>query len=390
MQNFLGISGAGQTDRKKIGTRTSLVGVIINVSLFTFKLIAGFLSKSIAITADAVSNLSDTASSIISLISFKISSKPPDKEHPFGHARAEYLFSSVVSMAIVFIGINTGRESIKKIINPEEINFSYIAIAVLVVSILAKIFLMVFYTKVGKKIESDMLRAAALDSRSDVLSTSVILIGFIAAKFINFPIDGILGFLVALSIVYAGFTIIKDTFDRIIGVGGSEQDIDSISEFILSYDGILGIHDLIIHDYGPMNTFCSAHAEVDYKVDIIESHDLIDRIESDAVSKLGIQMILHMDPLITDDPLLEERKVDAERAIKSVDESLSLHDFRTVENKGTINLIFDVTVPSAVPGNVHEISEKIQEELRKINPKYHGVITFDRKYFRSETVGDIK
>lgn len=370
-------------DRQEYGNFATIVGLVINILLFIIKFIAGIITKSISIKGDAINNLSDSFSSILSLISFKISSKPADKEHPFGHARTEYIFSSFMSMIIILISYKLVRESIEKILEPQKIVFSYITIIILLISIFAKYYQGIFYKKIGEKIDSNLLIANSVDSKSDVISTTSILIATVFSKFISFPVDGIMGIVVSIIIFKSGLEILIDTVNRIVGEAPTVQEEEKIIEFVESYDGILGTHDLIVHDYGSNHVFASIHAEVNAKKDVILSHEIIDKIENDAITKLGIQLIIHMDPLIVDDVRINKFNKYAEDCLREIDSSLSLHDFRIVDSGEIINLIFDVDVPAETEISDDTLKLKMVKKLRVINPKFHPVITVDRNYLKS-------
>lgn len=376
--------------RTRIGKMTSMVGFSVNLFLFLVKLLVGIWSASLAIMGDSVNNLTDSASSLISLLSFRISAKPADDEHPFGHARAEYLMSSIVAVIVMGIGLSLLKESIFRILNPSDVNFTVVSFGILLFSILVKLWMSSFYSFVGDLIHSSMLRAMALDSRADVLSTTVVAIGFISSLWLPLSLDGILGCGVALFILYSGFSILRETIDRILGVGSNSLEGRDISSFLLSYEGVYSIHDLIVHDYGPGNVFASVHVEMDARKDMLENHALIEKMESEAVTKLGIQLIIHMDLLFVDDEESRIMRSDAEIAIRRVDERLSLHDFRKVKSNQFQNLIFDVDVPVECTLSNEELNIAIELELKKLNQEYHGVMTFDRKYIRSAVMGKIE
>ncbi len=376
--------------RARIGKMTSVVGFSVNFFLFLVKLLIGIWSASLAIIGDSVNNLTDSASSLISLLSFRISAKPADDEHPFGHARAEYLMSSVVAVIVMGIGLSLLKESVLRIWKPSDVNFTVVSFGILLFSILVKLWMSSFYFFVGEKIHSSMLRAMALDSRADVLSTTVVAIGFLSSLWLPFSLDGFLGLGVAFFILYSGFSILHETIDRILGVERDSSEGQEISSFLLSYEGVYDIHDLIVHDYGPGNVFASVHVEVDARKDMLDNHALIEKIESEAVRKLGVQLIIHMDLLFIEDEESNKMRSDAEIAIGRVDERLSLHDFRKVESSRFQNLVFDVDVPVECTLSNEELYVAIESELKKINREYHGVMTFDRKYIHSPVMGKIE
>ncbi|MEL3908342.1 MAG: cation diffusion facilitator family transporter [Treponemataceae bacterium] len=375
----------------RAGNFASLTGLFINILLFASKLLVGLLASSISIIADAINNLSDSFSSCIAVASFHISKKPADKNHPFGHARVEYLFSSVVAIVIVFLGVQLLYQSALKIKNPSQPNFDWISVVVLTFSILAKLFLSVFYMTIAKKINSPLLEATSADSKADVLSTSIILISIPIYYFTNFSVDSYLGVLVSIFIIKSGFDILKETIDRILGAAPCPNEVKNIKNFIMSYESIEGVHDIIIHDYGPAHRFVSAHAEVDAKADILESHTIIDQIEQDAVEKLHIQLILHMDPVILDDPEVNDAQEKIAQALAGLNLNLDFHDFRMIRSYRSINVLFDVDVPQTCTLSDTELSKKIIAEIKKIESTFNPLITFDRNYIRSSTFGkDLK
>lgn len=376
------VENADQTSspavRKRYGTLASITGLMVNMSLSAMKIAVGLFSGALSITADGVNNLSDAASSLVSLVSFYITSKPPDKEHPFGHARAEYLFSSVVALVILYIGITLFRNSIDKILNPTEIDFSLVIVFVLLASILAKLWLYRFYKGVGDKIDSEMLRATALDSVSDVMATSAVLVATLLFRFFQWNLDGYMGLFVSALILKSGIEILLSTMNRLLGDAPTKKDIEVLRDFITSYDGVLGIHDLIVHDYGPGHKFVTVHVEVNAKDDVIMSHETIDQIERDAEEKLGIALTIHMDPLIVDDPRTNEIKEDVLQAVLKVSPNYSIHDFRIIDSFEATNIVFDVLVPVDDKQSDVNIEEQIRKEIESLHKSYVPKITIDR------------
>lgn len=374
----------------RAGNFASVFGLFVNLLLFGLKLAVGLMSASMAIVADAVNNLSDSFSNCISIVSFQIAKKPADKEHPFGHARVEYLFSSVLAIIIVIVGVQLFWHSLLKIREAKDIDYSLYSILVLSISILLKLFLSSFYMAIAKMIKSPILEASSADSRADVLSTSVILISIPVYFFTKRSIDSYLSLLVSILIIKSGFEILKDTIDRILGTSPSYEESSKIKKFILSYDGIEGVHDMIIHDYGTTRRFVSAHAEVDSNTQVLESHAIIDRIESDAVEYLGIQLILHMDPVVKDDPATNDAIKLVKRALKNTGFNFDFHDFRLVHSYRATNVIFDLDVPDECCLSDNEITNKVKSHIKKLEPTYNPVITLDRSYIRSQSIGSIK
>lgn len=367
--------------RKAYGNLTSTVGIINNVILFAFKFLAGTLTNSVSITADAVNNLSDAGSSIISLVSFKLSSKPADEKHPFGHARYECIASMLVALAILFLGIELIQTSIGKILHPQDIEFSWISIVILVLSISVKLW-MYHYNKVyGDLLKSSIMEATAADSLSDCMATGAVLLSIILSPMLHFNLDGYMGVIVAVFILIAGGGIVKSALDELLGQAPDEELVKQIQNKILSYDGVLGMHDLVIHDYGAHRTFASVHVEVDYKTDVLKSHDMIDNIERDFKETMDLEMVIHMDPIKIDDPLTNELKALIGDILKDMNELLTMHDFRIVPGETHTNVIFDVVVPFQVKETNQELLDELIHRVREKKGKiYYLVVTFDRAY----------
>lgn len=378
IKNYQDVDNA--TVRNDYGKFSSIMGIIFNVILFTIKLIAGLLSGSVAIVADAVNNLSDASSSIISFIGFKLASKPADADHPYGHGRYEHISALLVACLVLAIGIEILKSSIEKIIHPTDINASIITIVILVISILVKLYMMYFNTKTGKLIKSKTLIATAQDSRNDVISTGAVLLSIIISFAFNLNLDGIMGVLVAIFILVSGLMLVKDTLDPILGIAPEPETVKTISDLISSYEYVLGIHDLIIHDYGPGNTFASVHCEVDSKIDVLLAHDQIDNIEKDVFEKTNIHLVIHYDPIVTDDGITMEIREKINTIVKGIKSNMSIHDVRVVPGPTHTNIVFDIVVPHDVTYTQKELRQMITSEVRKINPKYNCVITFDLEY----------
>ena len=366
--------------RQAYGNLASIVAIVINLLLFTSKLAVGLLFGSIAIIADATNNLSDMGSAVISAISFKLSLKPADKEHPYGHARIEYLSAMFLAVIIILLGIELGKTSVGAIIHPEPMTFSAITVFVLILSILAKLWLGIFNRKLGKRIDSELMLATAADSMSDVLSTTAVLVSTVLSVFLPISLDGYMGIIVSVLIVISGIGIIKDTGNKLIGDAPSEELVNRIIDFVTKYDGVIGVHDLMVHDYGPGRCFASLHAEVDGNVDVMESHDLMDDIERDIKREENIFLVLHMDPVATENQALKKMKHEVSVFIKSIDPSLSLHDFRAVCGTSHTNIIFDVLVPYNVKIPQGEILDRINKFVKENYQNTFAVVTFDRSY----------
>lgn len=366
--------------RERYGRLTSTVGIITNICLFAGKFLVGTLVNSVSITADAVNNLSDAGSSIISLISFRLSSRPADEEHPFGHARYEYIASMVVAILILFLGVELIRSSFDKIIHPEAIEFHIVSVGVLVCSIFAKYWMYAYNKHYGKLLNSSVMQATAADSISDCTATSAVLLSTLISPIIHFNLDGYMGIIVAAFIMIAGAKIIKSTLDDLLGRSPSSEDVKTIIDFIKGYDGVLGIHDLMIHDYGPQRRFGSVHVEVSSKEDIFASHDMIDNIERDIQQQLHIQMVIHMDPIDVEDQATNMMRSNMKKIVTNIHSELSIHDFRMVTGQTHTNLIFDCLVPHCVPMSNLDILTKIKEQVSMFEKTYYVVVTFDRAY----------
>lgn len=367
--------------RHAYGNLTSFVGILNNIVLFAFKFIAGTLANSVSITADAVNNLSDAGSSIIALVSFKLSTKPADEKHPFGHARYECIASMLVACLILILGIELMKSSYDKIMHPEEVLFSWVSIIVLLFSIGIKYWMYSYNKTYGKRLHSSVMAATATDSISDVMATSAVLISTILSPILHFNLDGYMGIIVACFILVAGFGIIRNALDEILGKAPDEEIVKALYDRIMSYDGALGIHDMVIHDYGAHRQFASVHVEVDCKVDVLKSHDMIDNIERDVKEAMGIETVIHMDPIDVNDPLTIELRNFIISTIKQIHEDLSIHDFRIVPGETHTNLIFDVVVPYHISYSNQQILQELESYLRTAKgDHYYVVVTFDRSY----------
>jgi cation diffusion facilitator family transporter len=366
--------------RTRYGNMTSLVGIIVNVFLFVIKFIVGRLFHSVAIIADAVNNLSDAGSSIISLLSFKLSGMPADKEHPFGHERMEYLASSLVGFFIILLGFELLKTSYEKILRPEAINFSLLMVCVLLFSIGVKFWLYKFNAGLGDRVDSSMMKATAADSLSDVLATSAVLLSTLLSPLFGIQLDGYMGVAVSLLIIYSGINIMKEMWDTLLGKKPSEEMVQRLENAINRYGGVLGTHDLVIHNYGPRRYFATVHVEVDAREDILASHDLIDNIEREVARELNIHLVIHMDPLTQDDPdVLRLREMTAQ-IVADINKSLTIHDFRVVKGVTHNNLIFDVVIPHQYAQKDREIIEEISARIKEKDENLFPVITIDRSF----------
>lgn len=366
--------------RTKYGNLTSFVGILANLVLFLGKFLIGTLANSVSITADAVNNLSDAGSSMISLISFKLSNRPADEEHPFGHARYEYIASMIVGILILFLGIELVQNSLDKIIHPQTIAFSLLSIGILIASILVKFWMYAYNRYYGKQLNSSVMSATAADSLSDCMATAAVLASTCISPLIHFNLDGYMGVLVAIFIITAGIKIVKETLNSLLGASPSREEVMEIVDLIKSHEGVLGIHDLMIHDYGPNNRFASVHVEVSAKENIFISHDMIDNIEREIHEKLQIQMVIHMDPIDVDDEETNTMRETMKNIVTSIDPSLSIHDFRMVKGNTHTNLIFDCLVPYQIKLTTNQIMDQINEQLNTLDQTYYVVVTFDHAF----------
>lgn len=366
--------------RTAYGILSGVVGIVLNLILCAAKFTVGSLTGSIAITADAANNLSDAGSSVVTVFGFKLSNKPSDEEHPFGHGRIEYIAALIVSFLILFMSYELGRSSIEKIMNPEPVKFSIVSAAVIAVSILGKVWLAYFNNKLGKKINSAAMTAVVKDSIGDILATTITLIALILSKFTALPVDGYLGILVSLFVLYAGIGILKETVGTLLGRPPEKEMVEELEERILSYDGVVGTHDMMIHDYGPGRLFASVHIEVPANVDIVISHDVADIIEKEVGKAMGMHLTVHLDPIVTDDESVNELKAVAAKVISEIDKSYKFHDFRVVEGPTHTNLIFDLVIPHEHKQSRDEIAAVVSDKIREYDPTYFCVITVEHDF----------
>lgn len=372
------------TVRKNYGTLGSFVGIICNLLLCSFKITVGGITGSISIVADGLNNLSDMGSSVVAMLGFKLADKPADSDHPFGHGRMEYMSAFVVAILILLVGFELLKSSVTALINnTAQPQYTYFALAVLLVSILVKLWMFLFNRKLGKKIGSGTLFATAQDSLNDVVATSVILISAVVCKIFTLPfnLDAVMGIFVALFILFSGITTAKDTINQILGEPPEKSLIDDIENTILSFKEFVGIHDLIVHNYGPGRQFASVHVEVPQDIDIVKCHEQIDLCEKLVGEKLDINLVIHMDPIDVNDESVLATKRNIAEGLKIIDSGLTLHDFRMTPQSDTrTNLIFDVVIPSDLKMGEKELEQKIIAMARLINPTFCPVITFDRDF----------
>ena len=363
--------------RDKCGRVAGAVGIVTNFLLFLMKIIVGTVFHSVSVTADAVNNLTDSGSSVVTLIGFKMASKPADEKHPFGHARIEYLSGVIVSFIVIFLGLQLGMSSIEKILTPEENALTPVALVVLVISILAKLWQCLFYRKVGRMIKSESVEAK--DSRNDVIATSVVLLGAVITMLTGVNLDGYMGAAVALFIVFSGVQLTISTADPLLGQAPEGELVQTITEKMLSYPGIIGMHDLAVHNYGVGRCFASAHCEVDAKNDILVSHDLIDNIERDFSRDLCIHMVIHLDPVIVGDARTDALHRKVQSLVTSLYPTVTIHDFRVIWGVTHSNIVFDAAVPFSVKDSDAVITQKLEAEIQKLDPDYRTVVTIDRR-----------
>ena len=383
---------ADKAVRSACGNLACIVGILCNVLLFLGKFIVGTLFGSVSITADAINNLSDASSNIVSLVGFWLGGKPADKEHPYGHARYEYLAGLAVSVMILVIGIELGKESLAKVISPTPVEFSWLSTCVLVASILVKLWMSGFNRKVGNLIHSDTLIATAADSRNDVISTSAVLVASLVAHFTNFDrLDGIMGLAVAVFILYSGFGLVKDTLDPILGAAPDPELVEHIQKKAQSYPDVLGMHDLMIHDYGPGNRLVSFHLEMPAEGDVMAMHDEIDQMEKDFFANDGLIVTIHFDPVVTSDPHVTELREFVEKTAHGIDPEINIHDLRIVPGNTHTNVIFDVAVPPAyfAKGSKtgRDLLNALRDAVREKWPDHFCVIQLEQQYAELEPQG---
>ena len=366
--------------RQAYGRLSGLVGIVCNVILFTCKLLAGLMTGAVSIMADAFNNLSDAASSIVTLIGFYMAGKPADPDHPFGHGRIEYLSGLFVAAAILMTGFELLKTSVEKILHPETLSFSAVSIVILIASILMKMWMARFNFNLGHKIKSKAMQATATDSLSDCIATSAVLVGVVVTMITGKNIDGFIGVLVALFVCVAGFNAAKETIQPLLGQAPDPDLVDNIKKRVMQEDMILGIHDLVIHDYGPGRRMITLHAEISYKEDIMEAHDMIDNVERDLMQEFQCTATIHMDPVVTDDEELNLMREKVEALVRTLDASWKIHDFRMVRGNTHSNLIFDLVVPTDALKDKFEIEAKVRDLIHIMNPNYNAVITVEQSY----------
>lgn len=368
------------TVRQRYGTLSGAVGIVLNTLLSVGKLAAGALSGSLAMTADALNNLTDAGSSVVTLVGFRLAGQKADKDHPFGHGRAEYLSGLIVSLIILLVGFELGKSSVEKILHPTEVTFSWVAVGVLAASILVKLWMWRFNRTLSGHIGSEALGATAADSLSDCVATGAVLLGTLIAHFSSVALDGFLGLAVAVFILRAGYSAAKDTLDPLLGRPADPALVEEIRRTALACPEIVGIHDLVIHDYGPGRVMASLHAEVPADADILAAHDAIDAVERTLRERCGIEAVLHMDPIATGDGQVAEMRGRVLELVRGIDPSLAIHDFRMTAGPMHTNLIFDVVLPYASPMTPAQLVGEIQERVAGMEGNYYAVVKVDRPY----------
>lgn len=364
--------------RARIGKLSGAVGIICNCLLAAGKLIVGHMTSSMSITADGLNNLSDGASSIVTLLGFKLAEKPADRKHPYGHARIEYIAGLTVAVMILFIGLELGKSSVEKLIDPEPIEFSFTAVWVLCASILVKLFMMLFNLKMGRRISSNALLATAADSRNDVMTTSAVLAASIVEHFYDVRIDGVMGIAVSLFILYSGIKLAGETMSPLLGEGANPELQKQITDYINGCPMVLGCHDLMVHDYGPGRRYASIHVEIDKNEDPMACHARIDRMERECLKNYGTHLVIHYDPVVTDDPEVNSTKRLVNTIIKVRDGRLTIHDFRMVDYGESVKMSFDMVLPEDLRGQEQSIKETVEKALDSLDSKkYYADITFD-------------
>lgn len=366
--------------RGKYAMLSSVTGIIVNILLSVFKLIIGIFSNSMAIISDALNNVSDAGSAIVTMIGFKMSQKKVDADHPWGHGRMEYITGFFVDILIILVGFELLQSSVDKIIHPELPNVSDVTIILLIVAIFVKFWLFVFYGKIAKKINSTAIKGTAYDSISDSVATMAVLISTLVARFAGITIDGYVSLLVSIFILFTGIKAIKEIIDLLLGQKPDSEFVKNIEEFAKNYETIEGIHDIMVHDYGPGRKIISFHAEVPADSNICKAHDIIDRMEQDIFEKFGCITTIHMDPIVVDNEEINEMKKYTEEVVKSINEKFSIHDFRMTDGGERINLIFDLVIPTDEKLEVDEVISKIRDEIHKKNDKYYAVIKPEHSY----------
>ena len=366
--------------RRAYGVLCGAVGIAINLLLFALKLLAGTLAGSVAITADAFNNLSDAGASIVTLLGFRLAGHKPDTEHPFGHGRIEYISGLIVSLVILLMGFELLRDAVDAILHPEAVECSALTVTILLISICAKCYMYCYNHGVGKKLNAAAMQATAADSLSDCAATTAVLLATLAGYFLHWQIDGWCGLVVSLLILWAGFQAAKDTLSPLLGQPPTEEFVQQIHDIVMANKSICGIHDLIVHDYGPGRVMISLHAEVPAHGDILALHDEIDNVEKELHDRLGCEAVIHMDPIVTNDETVNAAHEKIAALVRSIDENISIHDFRMVTGPTHTNVIFDAVVPYRCKMSDKEAEETIKKAVHELDPHYFAVVQIDKSY----------
>lgn len=367
--------------RTAYGVLASVVGIICNVALFGMKLVIGLMINSISVMADAFNNLSDAASSIISFVGVKLAERPADKEHPFGHGRFEYIAAFAVAFLILQVGFSCFKSALTKVIHPETVGFSWIVVGILTVSVFVKVWLSIFNKTLGNRINSTVMKATSADALGDVIITSATIISIIIGNVTGFAIDGFMGLVVSIFVLIAGINIAKETLEPLLGAAVDREVYEAITNMVESYEGIVGSHDLIVHNYGPTRTMATIHLEVPNDINLEEAHETIDQIERDILRSMGILLVVHMDPIEVNDTMIMEKKKAILEVIQSIEPKATIHDFRMINGENQINLVFDLVVPHSYNEAQQElISLKVKEALREVDNRYKCIITTESSY----------
>jgi cation diffusion facilitator family transporter len=369
--------------RTSYGLLAGIVGIVVNIILFIVKFSVGLIVNSIAVTADAFNNLSDSASSLITIVGFKLSNKPADEEHPFGHGRVEYISALIVAFMVMLVGFQFVKSSFDRIMNPTPVIFELIPFILIILSIITKIWISRFNSYIGKSINSSALKASSLDALGDVITSSCVALSLLLSKWTSFPIDGYIGIIVALLILYSGYNLVKETLNPLLGEAPDAELVSAIKEEVLSYEHISGVHDLIIHNYGPGRCMASIHAEVPADIHIVKIHDIIDRAEKEISSKLNIYLVIHMDPISVDDEDIINTQNQLKDVLNEFPVVKSIHDFRVVGEGESKNLIFDIVIDSSSKMSSEgeeELKNSICDGVRKVHPHYNCIITIDKDF----------
>lgn len=366
--------------RAKYGMLSSVTGIIVNILLSAVKLIIGIFANSISIISDALNNVTDAGSSIVTMIGFKVSQKKIDKDHPWGHGRMEYITAFIVDILIVLVGVELFKSSFDKIINPTLPDINTVTIVILVIAVLTKLWLFLFYNKIAKTIDSAAIKGNAYDSISDSISTFVVLLSAIVAKIFGISIDGYASILVSIFILFTGFKALKETIDLLLGMKPDTEFVEKLEEFTKKYEMISGIHDIMVHDYGPGRKIVSFHAEVPANCDICKAHDVIDQMEQDIYDEFNCITTIHMDPIVTDDEEINEMRKRTEEIVKEINPEFSIHDFRMTDGGDRVNLIFDLVISPDTKMDREELKNMVQQKIHSVNDKYYAVPKIENSY----------